>query len=140
MPLLTQNQRLNATLAEDARNIAAHLQAAAHKANGMVTTMLALDDAALTDWLNSQPPQDTLELFGAHGLLGEAVNGALTVAHAVLESSGLTVPEVSVDVRSVAEKLAARGRVLDFTDGVFSVTTPLPSVPPVEDEPVEPTP
>lgn len=129
MPLLTTHQRINAGLAEDARNIAAHLAAAAHKANGMVQTMLDLDDAALTNWLNSQAPQETLGLFAAHGQLGEALNAALTVAHAVLESSGLTAPETSVDIRSVAEKLASKGRVLGFDNGVFSVTTPPPADP-----------
>lgn len=129
MPLLTQNQRLNATLAEDARNIAAHLQAAAHKANGMVKTMLDLDDTDLTSWLNSQQPAETLALFGAHGQLGEALNAAATVAHAVLESSGLSAPDTAVDIRSVADKLAAQGRVLDFTNGVFTVTTPPPAEP-----------
>jgi len=124
MPLLTQNQRLNATLADDARNIAAHLAAASSRANGMVTTMLSLDDAALTDWLNSQPPQETLALFGAHGQLGDALNAALAVAHAVLESSGLPATDASVDVRSVPEKLADRGRIFAFEDGVFSVVTP----------------
>lgn len=126
MPLLTQNQRLNATLADDARNIAAHLAAAINRANGMVTTMLSLSDADLTAWLNSQQPADTLALFGAHGQLGTALNGAITVAGAVLVSSGLPAPDAVVDVRSVADKLASQGRVLGFADGVFSVTTPPP--------------
>ena len=126
MPLLTQNQRLNATLADDAKNIAAHLSAASSRANGMVATMLALDDEALTNWLNSSPPQDTLDLFTAHAQLGSALNGAIAVAGAVLESSGLSAPSALVDIRSVAEKLASQGRVLDLTDGVFSVTTPAP--------------
>lgn len=126
MPLLTQNQRLNATLADDAKNIAAHLSAASSRANGMVTTMLALDDEALTGWLNSQPPQDTLDLFSAHGQLGEALNGAIAVAGAVLQSSGLSAPSALVDIRSVAEKLASQGRVLGFDDGVFAVSTPEP--------------
>lgn len=136
MPLLTQNARLNATLADDAVNIAAHLSAAAARANGMVTTMLSLDDAALTDWLNSQPPQETLALFGAHGQLGEALNGALQIAGAVLAASGIAAPSGLVDVRSVPEKLADQGRVFAFEDGVFSVTTPPPPEPEPEPEPL----
>jgi hypothetical protein len=131
MPLLTPNQRLNATLADDARNIAAHLAAASSRANGMVSTMLSLSDADLTDWLNSQPAEENLSpaaatqaLFAAHGKLGEAINGALTVAGAVLVSSGLPAPDAVVDVRSVADKLAAQGRVLGFNGKTFSVTTP----------------
>ena len=131
MPLLTQNQRLNATLADDARNIAAYLAAASTRANGMVATMLSLHDADLTDWLNSQPPQETLALFAAHGQLGEALNGALAIAGSVLASSGLPAPETLVDVRSVAEKLADQGRVLSVSaEGVFSVA----NIPPVEPE------
>lgn len=139
MPLLTQNQRLNATLADDARNIAAHLAAASNRANGMVSTMLSLDDVALTDWLNSQPPEETLALFGAHGQLGEALNGALQIASAVLAASGLDAPSGLVDVRSVPEKLADQGRVFGFENGVFSVTTPPPPEPDPEPEP-EPEP
>jgi hypothetical protein len=137
MPLLTQNQRLNATLADDARNIAAHLAAASSRANGMVVTMLSLDDAALTDWLNSQPPAETLALFGAHGQLGEALNGALQIAGAVLAASGLPAPTGSVDVRSVPEKLADQGRVFGFDAeiGLFSITTPPPPDPAPAEEP-----
>lgn len=137
MPLLTQNQRLNASLADDAVNIAAHLAAASTRANGMVTTMLSLDDAALTDWLNSQPPEETLALFGAHGQLGEALNGALAIAGAVLAASGIDAPSASVDVRSVPEKLAERGRIFAFENGVFSVVTPPPPEPEPEPEPQE---
>jgi hypothetical protein len=138
MPLLTQNQRLNATLADDARNIAAHLAAASARANGMVATMLSLDDAALTDWLNSQPPEETLALFVAHGQLGEALNGALAIAGAVLAASGIDASSGLVDVRSVPEKVADQGRIFAFENGVFSVTTPPPVIEP-EPEP-EPEP
>jgi hypothetical protein len=137
MPLLTQNQRLNASLADDARNIAAHLSAASSRANGMVSTMLSLDDEALSDWLNSQPPEETLALFGAHGQLGEALNGALAIAGAVLAASGIDAPSGTVDVRSVPEKVADQGRIFGFENGVFSVTTPPPPV--IEPEP-EPEP
>ena len=136
MPLLTQNARLNAALADDARNITAHLAAASNRANGMVSTMLALDDEALSAWLNSQSPEETLALFGAHGQLGEALNGALAIAGAVLAASGLPAPDGFVDVRSVPEKLAERGRIFAFEDGVFSVTTPPPPEP--EPEPEQP--
>lgn len=126
MPLLTQNQRLNAALADDAHNIAAHLSAAATRANGMVTTMLVLDDAALTDWLNSSPSVEVDELFDAHQQLGNAINTAATVSVAVLAASGISAPVTVIDVRSMADKLAAHGRTLSFVDGVFAVTTPAP--------------
>jgi len=98
--------------------------------------MLALDDAALTEWLNSRTPQETEEIFGAHKLLGDAINGAAQVASAVLAASGIAVHIPAVDTRSVAEKLAAAGRVFEFEDGVFTVTT-LPPEPVEEDEPTE---
>lgn len=135
MPLLTQNQRLNAYLLDETKNIAAHQAASAQCANRIAETMLKLDDAALTDWLNSQstdepqPGAATLALFASHGQLGESINAALTLAGAVLSASGLPAPTNTVDVRSVADKLAAHGRVLGFTNSVFSVTTPAPPEP-----------
>ena len=134
MPLLTQNARLNAALAAEASDIASHLSAAAHKANAMVSIMLGLNDADLTDWLNSQPPQDTLDLFTAHGQLGEFINAAITVASDVLAASGLPPAYQAVDVRSVADKLSSQGRTLDFTGGIFTVSTPEPEPEP-EPEP-----
>ena len=137
MPLLTPLQSINATLADTARQCAQNLAKSSDLANRMVTAMIALDDDKLTAWLNSQPPQDTMALFTAHGLLGEAINGAASVAQAVLSESGVAVSIPAVDVRSVAEKLADHGRVFAFEDGVFSVTTI--SVPEPEPQP-EPEP
>jgi hypothetical protein len=128
---------LFAALADDARACASHLANASILTNRMVSAMLALDDDQLTAWLNSQPPQDTTALFTAHGLLGEAINGAAQVAQSVLSESGVAVSIPPVDVRSVAEKLADHGRVFAFEDGVFSVTTI--SVPEPEPQP-EPEP
>jgi hypothetical protein len=140
MPLLTQNERLNAALAEKARNASAHLAAAAHEVNGMAELMLSLDDAALTEWLNHRPAEETLQKFTRHGILGEAINAGLGVSKLELEESGLPAPSATVDVRSVPEKLAARGRVFSADNGVFLVTTPPPPAPPAEDPEPEPEP
>ncbi len=138
MPLLTPIQSINAALAADARACASHLANASILTNRMVSAMLALDDAALTEWLNSQPPQDTTALFAAHGMLGEAINSAAQIAQSVLIESGVSVNIPQVDVRSVAEKLASNRRVLSFENGVFGVTT-LPPEPEPEPAP-EPEP
>lgn len=132
MPLLTPLQQIDAQLAETARSAANHLANAAVYANRMVFAMLALDDEALTAWLNSRPPEETQALFAAHGQLGEAINAAATVAQSVLENA-VSIP--AVDTRSVPEKLAAARRVLAF-DGAFTVTTLPPE--PAEEPPAVP--
>jgi hypothetical protein len=128
MPLLTATESINAAFAETARQCALHIASAASLANQMVSAAMALPDDELTAWLNSKQPAEMQDLFAAHGTLGTALNAA---AAAALPASGVTVAIPTVDVRSVAEKLASNGRVLVFTNGTFSVTTP----PPVEPEP-----
>jgi hypothetical protein len=89
----------------------------------MVTAMIALTDDQLTAWLNSQPREDVEALLAAHGQLGDAINAAATVAQAVLNESGMSANIPPVDVRSVAEKLAAQRRILSIDNGAFTVTT-----------------
>jgi hypothetical protein len=134
MSLLTPTEQINAALADDAKNCALHLASAAVTANRMVTTIMRLDDAALTSWLNSRPPEATMAIFAAHGELGTALNHAITTAAEVLTGSGIPAPTESVDIRSVAEKLATANRTLAFEDGIWSVET-LP--PPPAPEPIE---
>lgn len=119
MPLLTPLQQINASLAEDARIVAAHISAAAHSANQMVQRMLALDDEQLAAWLNSQG--DPTPLFTAHGQLGEALNTASSVADDVLTESGLPSNITTVDVRSVADKLADQYRAIELTESGWQV-------------------
>lgn len=132
MPLFDPIQLLNARIAADATDIAAHLAAASRKANGIVSTLLELEDSALTSWLNSQTPEETQALFGAHAQLGEALNAATATAAGVLAASGIQTAITLVDTRSVPEKLASKGRIFAFDGSVFSVSTP----PPPEPEPV----
>jgi ABC-type transport system substrate-binding protein len=139
MSLLTPNEAINASLAADAKSAAQHIASAASLANRMVASMMQLNDHQLTAWLNSRDPADTMAIFAAHGQLGEAINGAATVASSVLSASGINYKIEPVDVRSVADKLAGAGRVLDFADGVWSVTTPPPPEPNPDDHP-EPDP
>ena len=123
MPLLTPLQSVNARLADDARACANHLANASILTNRMVTAMIALTDDQLTAWLNSQPREDVEALLAAHGQLGEAINDAALVAQAVLNESGMSANIPLVDVRSVAEKLAAQRRILSIDNGAFTVTT-----------------
>jgi len=125
MPLLTPLQSINAQLAQEARQCANHLASSAVIANRMVSAMLNMDDETLTIWLNSQPPEDTLALFSAHGQLGGAINTASTIARDVLANSSIAANIPEVDVSSVTEKLAQANRVLSFVDGVFSVAPPV---------------
>jgi hypothetical protein len=137
MQLLTKIQTTNASLAAEASACANHLASAAVHANRMVEQILALSDDDLTEWLNSRPPQDTAALFAAHGQLGEHVNAATQTAAAVLQASGIRSASVTIDTRSVAEKLASQNRVLHFDDqtGIFQVTTTPPPEPEPENEP-----
>jgi hypothetical protein len=138
MSLLSPTENINAALAEDAKNCALHLASAAVTANRMVSTIMRLDDAALSAWLNSRPPESTMAIFAAHGELGTALNHAITTAAAVLTGSGLPAPTESVDIRSVAEKLAAANRTLAFEDGIWSVETlPPPPAPEPTEEPTD---
>jgi len=137
MPLLTPLQTINARLAGDASSAANHIVNAAVLANRMSASMLSLDDEQLTAWLNSQPREDVEALLAAHGQLGEAINDAALVAQAVLNESGMSANIPPVDVRSVAEKLAAQRRILSIDNGVFTVTTlPLETKPEPAPEPL----
>lgn len=125
--LLDNIQKVNAEIVSLGQSVATHFAAAANHANKMVSTVLGLSDADLTAWLNSHSPQEIGELFTSHGLLGDAINSALDVSNAILAQSGLATNSIPVDVRSVAEKLQDMDRVLTFENGVFNVTTVVPT-------------
>lgn len=136
MPLLTTTTKTNARIAELGSNIAAHLAAAASQCNRMVGETLQLGDADLTEWLQSRPPEETLQLLGAHGQLGETLNAAAAIATAILSESGLPSNIPTVDVRSAVEKLADQGRILDMQ----TLTVSTPPKPEPEPEPEQPQP
>lgn len=136
MPLLTTTTKTNARIAELGQNIAAHLSAAATQCNRMVGETLQLGDADLTEWLQSRPPEETLQLLGAHGQLGETLNAAAAIATAILSESGLPSNIPTVDVRSAVEKLADQGRILDMQ----TLTVSTPPKPEPEPEPEQPQP
>ena len=133
MPLLTTLQTINARLAADASSAANHIASAAVLANRMSASILSLDDEQLTAWLNSQPRADIETLLTAHGQLGEAINAAAYVAKSVLTESAMVADIPNVDVRSIDDKLADRGRILTYESGTHLVTT-LPTDPDQETE------
>lgn len=110
-----------------AQQVANHLASAAVLTNKMTERVLALSDADLAAWLNSQG--DPTPLFTAHGQLGEAINAAAQVATDTLNQWGLEPTIPTVDVRSVPQKLAAQNRQIQVVDGIFSVTTLPPETP-----------
>jgi hypothetical protein len=126
MSLLSKTEQTNAALADDARQCAQHIASAAVMANRMVAAIMRLPDDDLTAWLNSRDPAATMAIFAAHGTLGAALNTATETAAAVLSGSGIAAPAELVDIRSVAEKLAASNRTIAFEGGVWAVQTPAP--------------
>jgi hypothetical protein len=128
MPLLTTTTLTNATIADLGRTIASHLAAAANAANKQAAAALALSDSELTEWLRSMPVE---ELFTAHAIIGSGINSASQAAYETLTSSGISAPLGIVDMRSVADKLAAQGREIQIIDGIPTVVT----LPPPEPEP-----
>jgi hypothetical protein len=124
--LIPHNLRASFDLAQSSRQIAMHLAQAAQLANQQAETLLELPSEALASWLNSQ--ESPQALFTAHGVVGAALNAAQAAGAQILQSSGLTVRTVNVDVRSFPEKLAGTGRTIEITDGVaYVVELPAPA-------------
>lgn len=115
--------RITADIDADAQSIANHLASAAVLTNKMTERVLALSDADLTAWLNSQG--DPTPLFAAHGQLGEAINAAAQVATGTLNQWGLEPTIPTVDVRSVSQKLAAQNRAIVVDSSGWQVV-PIP--------------
>jgi hypothetical protein len=135
MQLLTPTTRISAALAQTTADLARHLASASVLTDRLAADLLALDDDSLAAWLNAQPPQDVQALFGAHSIVGEALNGAATVIAGVLAESGVPVQIPPVDVRSVADKLSSQHRTLSHDGTGWTVTTePLPEPEPTPEE------
>lgn len=125
MSLLTQIETTSAQIASDADNLAAHLQAAISITNQMSSKVLGLPTDNLNEWLNSRPFDQRLNEFAAHLDVGNKLNEVAIIAEMITgKSLGLLG---RVDVRSIAEKLAIRGKLLEIKDELFSVTDiPIP--------------
>jgi hypothetical protein len=134
MSLLTTTEATSAAIAADAQRLAGFASACVNLANSMAKHPLSLSAADLTEWLNAKPSKQRNAEFDAHAALGEALNAAVAVAEA---SMGLPAESLGrVDVRPVADKLAAQNRAMAFGADGFSVTDlPRVEVPATEESP-----
>ena len=124
--LQTKTAITDSTLSSLARDAANYLANAIRLFDSRSPVLLVQNDEDLTKWLNSRQLADTLELFTVHEKTGDAANA---LAALIAPTAGVTLP--SVDVRSVADKLAAAGRTLTVTEaGLFQVSTIQPPEPP----------
>jgi hypothetical protein len=111
---------------------AAHLFAAgAAKLNAQAARILAMDDAALTTWLQTRVANGTLDtLLTRHATTGAAANAALDATCATLAESGeKDIPTTRVDIRSIPEKLAAQRRTIDMDTLTVTTLPPEPETP-----------
>jgi hypothetical protein len=129
MSLLTPTESVTAAIAADAGALTSHLRNAIHLANRIVGHALDLPTHQLNEWLNARPLQQRLAEFASHEETGGALNFAASLSE---DAAGLAYLSLGrVDIRSVADKLAAQGRTLEFGDDAFVVT----EIPLLEPEP-----
>ena len=137
MSLLTPTETVTARIAADAGALASHLRNAIVLANRITDHALDLPTPELNDWLNARPLEQRFAEFTAHGITGDALNEAATASESVTGAVSASLGRV--DVRSVAEKLAAQGRTLEVIGDAFVVTDIPQPEPQPEPEP-EPQP
>jgi hypothetical protein len=119
MSLLTPTESITAAIAADAGALAAHLRNAIHLANNIVGHALDLPTPELNEWLNARPLEQRMAEFTSHGITGDALNTAAASSEDATDAADASLGRV--DVRSVAEKLAAQNRTIDIIDGAFVV-------------------
>lgn len=122
MPIIPPAQITSVDLLARTQAAFSFLVTAASQMNQMVSDLLALDNAKLTDWLNSQPMQDVSKLFEAHAVSGNALNLAISTTAVQLADSGVPSTGATVDIRSFQDKLADQGRKVEIVDGKFIVS------------------
>ena len=119
MSLLTPTETVTARIAADAGALASHLRNAIVLANRIVDHALDLPTDQLNEWLNARPLEQRLAEFTTHEETGGSLNFAASSSE---EVAGLAYSSLGrVDIRSVADKLAAQGRALEIVDGAFVV-------------------
>ena len=114
--LLTATESVTARIDADAGALASHLRNAIVLANRIVDHALNLPTDQLNEWLNARPLEQRLTEFTDHGIIGDALNEAATTCELVVGG-----PIGRVDIRSVADKVAAQGRTLEIVNGAFVV-------------------
>ena len=139
--LLNKLTKINADLAEDIRSTGSLITAGAQKMNGMVTRLLRLSNEDLSEWLNSQPLEDVSKLFDDHLVVGSKINESVNAIGEQLTASGIPFVHFLVDTRPFSQKLADRGRLIKFENGVFIVEDiPAPQPEPEPEPQPEPEP
>ena len=119
MSLLTPTETVTARIAADAGALASHLRNAIVLANRIVDHALDLPTDQLNEWLNARPLEQRLAEFTTHEETGGSLNFAASSSE---EAAGLAYSSLGrVDIRSVADKLAAQGRTIEIVDGAFVV-------------------
>ncbi len=110
------------------QKIHSHATAAAQHANTLAKLLLSMSDDELTAWLRANA--EKLEvMFARHETVGLSANTLLETTAAQLE---IPTPEL-VNVLSVADKLAAQRRVIDWQTLTVSTLPPEPQPePPAE--------
>ena len=129
MSLLTPTETVTARIAADAGALASHLRNAIVLANRIVDHALDLPTDQLNEWLNARPLEQRLAEFTSHEETGGSLNFAASLSEEVAGLAYLSLGRV--DIRSVADKLAAQGRTIEVVDGAFVVT----DIPQPEPEP-----
>jgi hypothetical protein len=137
MAVFKLNQSVTSQLVNIGQQTAGYITVIASLTNKMTSTVIELDNESLAAWLNEFGPS-VGNLFTSHGLLGEAINKAADITAATI--GGIQIAKV--DIRSVAEKLAAQNRQIVIDEaGVFSVIPlPTPEPEPEPEPPPEPEP
>lgn len=119
--ILDPSYKPSAALLERTVQAFRYANALAAEINSMTAYLLALSNAELENWLNSQTPENLVSLLAAHGRCGGRVNEILAETALQLQDSGQPSLYVEADVRPFDQKLAAQGRKYEFVDGVFIV-------------------
>ena len=122
MPLIqSKSAAAAASILSRVQQLAGNYNAGAAHLNAIVRDLLALGDDDLAAFCNAYGPEGLNELTRLHAEHGAAINALTAAAAAMLQESGIAWPSPTVDVRPLADKLAAQGRELVFGNGVFVV-------------------
>lgn len=131
MPLATPTQRLTAKMLSTVADLQGYQSVVSRLLNSIVDDILAADDATLAEFANTLGAAELFALCQAHLDLGTGSNAATETLNAIAEQSCLAPVRATVDIRPLADKLAAQFRSLDF-DGTAFVVTAIPQPQPEE--------
>lgn len=113
MPLATTIEITKAKLLEDSRQLASLASAQTRTLNQMTQRLLSLGNTDLTAFLQGQGA-DLPAVLDTHKQACDAANLSLSLANSTLQAAGQQTMPGSADASPFADKLAARGKVLDL--------------------------